>query len=95
MTSSIAPSPFHNDQPFVTAALRTISYQKLVHGDAVEQAKLFDCGEKDGFFYLDLTEPESKGLWADYQSVLTIMGEFFDQPMEKKLPFAYDSDIQG
>lgn len=95
MDHKIASSPFNNDQPFTTAELRTISYKKLVAKDPAEQAKLLDCGEKDGFFYLDLLEPESEGLWNDYKSVLAVMSEFFEQPVESKLPYAYGSDVQG
>lgn len=95
MEQAIAPSPFKDDQSFVTAALRTISYQKLVNGDTAEQNKLLDCGERGGSFYLDLTQPESQGLWEDYENVLGVMAEFFDQPIHKKLPFAYGSDVQG
>ena len=95
MDQNIAPSPFENDQPFSVAALRTISYQKLVHLDAVEQSKLLECGEKDGFFYLDLSHSESDGLWEDYKKVLAVMAKFFDQPAQNKLPFAYGSVVQG
>ena len=95
MEQSIPLSPYDDGQPFITAAIRTVSYQKLVQLDAAEQAKLLECGQNDGFFYLDLTQPESEGLWDDYKQVLAAMAEFFDQPEAKKLSYAYGSDVQG
>jgi hypothetical protein len=95
MTSSIPTSPFNDERPFTVARLQTFSFQKLVNRGAEEQAKLLAAGERDGFFYLDLTEPESKGLWNDYEAVLSVMASWFDQPLDAKTPFAYGSDVQG
>jgi hypothetical protein len=95
MISSIPPSPFNDERPFTVAQLQTFSFQKLVNRDAEEQAKLLAAGERDGFFCLDLTEPESKGLWNDYNAVLSVMVSWFGQPLDAKTPFAYGSDVQG
>ncbi|POS68961.1 hypothetical protein DHEL01_v212644 [Diaporthe helianthi] len=95
MSSTILPSPFSDHRPFTIAQLRTFSFQKLLIQDANELAQLLEAGEKDGFFYLDLTGSESLGLWDDYKKVLSIMAAFFDQALEKKLTYAYGSDVQG
>ncbi|CRG89333.1 hypothetical protein PISL3812_06369 [Talaromyces islandicus] len=95
MSSSILPSPYDDERPFPIAQLQTFSLQKLLSKDAAEVSRLLAAGEKDGFFYLDLTRPESLGLWEDYKGVLSTMASFFDQPVEEKLPFAYGSDVQG
>ncbi|KUI70439.1 Naringenin,2-oxoglutarate 3-dioxygenase [Cytospora mali] len=95
MSSKILPGPFPDQRPFSVAQLQAFSFQKLLSQDADEIARLLAAGETDGFFYLDLTAPESRGLWDDYQKVLSIMAAFFDQPLGEKLPFAYGSDVQG
>lgn len=95
MSSTILPSPFPDDRPFVTADLQTFSLVKLLNKDPEEISRLLRAGEKDGFFYLDLTAPESRGLWDDYHGVLAVMKRFFDLPLEEKTPFAYGSDVQG
>ncbi|KAK2759177.1 hypothetical protein FQN54_003277 [Arachnomyces sp. PD_36] len=95
MSSTILPSPFPDERPFIVAQLQTFSFKKLLNKDPEEAARLLAAGEKDGFFYLDLTAPESQGLWEDYHGVLATMKEFFNEPLEQKLPFAYGSDTQG
>jgi hypothetical protein len=95
MASTILPSPFPDDRPFTTADLQTFSTVKLLNKDPEELARLLLAGEKDGFFYLDLTAPESRGLWDDYHGVLSVMKGFFDLPLDQKTPFAYGSDVQG
>lgn len=95
MPSKILPSPFADERPFVVAQLQTFSFQKLSRRDPEEFARLLRAGEKDGFFYLDLTAPESRGLWEDYQDVLNTMVSFFDESLNAKVPFAYGSDVQG
>ncbi|KAI1321506.1 2OG-Fe(II) oxygenase family oxidoreductase [Xylariaceae sp. FL0255] len=95
MSSKIPPSPFPDERPFVIANLQTFSFKKLLRQDPEELSRLLLAGEKDGFFYLDLSAPESQGLWGNYQQVLATMSKFFDEPLDAKLPFAYGSDVQG
>lgn len=95
MASPILPSPFPDDRPFITADLQTFSFVKLLNKDPEEIARLLEAGKVDGFFYLDLTAHESRGLWDDYYSVLAVMKGFFNQPLDEKVPFAYGSDVQG
>ena len=95
MSLTILSSPYDDGRHFTVAALQTFSFAKLLKKDKEEFNRLLQAGEKDGFFYLDLTSPESKGLWQDYQGVLAAMQSFFAQPIENKLPFAYGSDVQG
>ena len=95
MPSRVYDSPLKDGKPFVCAQLRTMSFEKLMARDAQELAKLLAAGEEDGFFYLDLTSPESKGLYEDYKGVLSVMAAWFEQPVEDKRKFAYGSDTQG
>ena len=95
MSSTILPSPFEDDRAFIVAQLQTFSFQKLLNKDTDEVNRLLVAGEKDGFFYLDLTAPESQGIWEDYHGVLSTMQSFFDEPLDEKLRFAYGSDVQG
>ena len=88
-------SPVKGDKPFNCAQLSTISFDELVDREPQAISKLLAAGEKDGFFYLDLTKTESQGLYEDYKKVLSIMGKWFDQPIESKLRYAYGSDTQG
>ena len=95
MHSRVYSGPLKDDKSFTCAQLRTLSFDKLVNRDDQELAILLAAGEKDGFFYLDLTKPESKGLYDDYKGVLSVMATWFDQPIESKSKFAFGSDIQG
>jgi isopenicillin N synthase-like dioxygenase len=86
---------FTPDRLSPEAQLRTICFSKLLHKDREEQARLLDAVETDGFFYLDLTHKDSMELYKDYEQVLCIMKSWFDQPVETKAQFAYNSDVQG
>ena len=77
------------------AVLPTILFDRLVDRDPQELAKLLAAGEKEGFFYLDLSKAESQGLYEDYENILAFMRTWFDQPLEEKLKYAYGSDTQG
>jgi isopenicillin N synthase-like dioxygenase len=67
----------------------------LVQRDAKELSRLLAACEKEGFFYLDLTSPESKNLYEDYHSVFDVMKDWFNQSLEEKAKFAYGSDVHG
>lgn len=95
MPSNVYSSPLKEGKPFTCAQLRTISFDRLTKRDARELSKLLAAGEEDGFFYLDLTSPASKGLYEDYEDVLSIMATWFEQPLAAKTRFAYGSDVQG
>lgn len=95
MSSTILPSPFPDGRPFETAKLQSFSFKMLLEQDEGELTRLLAAGETDGFFYLDISGPESQGLWEDYQSVLATMKKFFALPLDEKTPFAYGSDTQG
>ena len=95
MPSVTYPSPLKGDKSFTCADLPTIAFDKLIDRDPQELSKLLAAGEKEGFFYLDLTKPESKGLYDDYENVLSIMKAWFNLPLEEKVKYAYGSDTQG
>jgi hypothetical protein len=95
MPHQISPSPYADDREFSVAELQTISFAKLASCDPEEQHRLMIAAEQDGFFYLNISDLESKGLWSDYQGVLDVMASWFETPMEEKVKFAYGSDVQG
>lgn len=96
MHSTIFDSPFKDSTtPFNCAVIQTVAFDKLVRRDATELARLLAACEQEGFFYLDLTSPESKSLYDDYKSVLSVMKEWFNESPEEKAKFAYGSDIHG
>ncbi|THZ96432.1 putative 2OG-Fe(II) oxygenase family oxidoreductase [Aureobasidium pullulans] len=95
MPHQISPSPYADDRKFSVAELQTISFAKLASCDPEEQHRLMVAAEQDGFFYLNISDMESKGLWSDYQGVLDVMASWFETPMEEKVKFAYGSDVQG
>lgn len=88
-------SPFKDDRPFVCADLSVISYAKLVERDVVELQRLLAAGKEDGFFYLDLTSAQSQGLLDDWKGVLSVMADWFEQPLETKMAFDYHVDNHG
>ncbi|CAD0093578.1 unnamed protein product, partial [Aureobasidium vineae] len=95
MSAQFARGPYADDRSFPVAELQTISFAKLASRDPEEQHRLMIAAEQDGFFYLNLLDAESKGLWDDYKNVLNIMASWFESPMEDKVKFAYESDPLG
>ncbi|KAL9012053.1 MAG: hypothetical protein Q9173_003156, partial [Seirophora scorigena] len=95
MPTTTYSSPVRGDKSFTCADLPTLAFDKLVDRDPQELTKLLAAGEKEGFFYLDLTKSESKGLSDDYETILSVMKTWFDQPLEEKVKYAYGSDTQG
>ena len=66
-------SPVKGDKSFTCANLPTVAFDKLVDRDPRELAKLLAEGEQEGFFYLNFTTPESKGLYDDYETLLSVV----------------------
>ncbi|KAL8832854.1 MAG: hypothetical protein Q9170_004720 [Blastenia crenularia] len=89
------PSPLKADKAFTCAEIPTIAFNKLIDREPAELAKLLAAGQKEGFFYLDLTKVESQGLYEDYENILAFMKDWFNQPLEEKVKYAYGSDTQG
>ncbi|KAH9904938.1 putative 2OG-Fe(II) oxygenase family oxidoreductase [Xylariomycetidae sp. FL2044] len=82
-----------NSNP-VTAAdhFSTISYEKLVSGDAEELAAVYQASERDGFWYLDLQgqKGEPNPVVADVQTAFKIVAEFFALADEEKINYDID-----
>jgi isopenicillin N synthase-like dioxygenase len=74
-------------EPQEMAIFKTINYEKLLCADHDELVSLLSACTEDGFFWLELSGPETKHLWHQAGEVFTVMKEFFEQPLEKKLEF--------
>lgn len=69
----------------------TVDYQRLVEVDAAHLKLLRTACERDGFFYLDLSQQDT--LLGDVQKAMGIAQRFFELDEEKKLE--YDIDLIG
>lgn len=71
----------------------TISYVKLLAGDANESLAIHQACQRDGFCYLDLSTPghEPNPITQGVQSAFKIAKEFFDLEDEEKLKFDIDA----
>ena len=71
----------------VLAQLESIDFARLLRNDPAESKKLLNACETHGFFYLNLLSKSADGILDDYASVLQVMSEWFEQPLEKKMEF--------
>ena len=78
-----------------TAYLETLNFAKLARKDKAELAKLLNACQKQGFFYLDVTNSNaSKGL-VDRLKALCLTKHWFEQPAEEKMKLYQDSVTKG
>lgn len=87
-------SPLKDDEVLFCANFLTILFDKLIERDPQELAKLLSVEKKEGFFYFDLIKAESQRLWKDYKKILIFMKTWFNQPLDEKLQYAYNSNTQ-
>jgi isopenicillin N synthase-like dioxygenase len=69
------------------AVLETVEFEKLLNLDPVEQVKLLLACQKQGFFYLHLPQDGNRELWAQTKSIMAVMKEFLEQPVETKMKY--------
>jgi isopenicillin N synthase-like dioxygenase len=82
-----------NGHPVVSSALPTIQLDRLRAGVGEESKRLLDACRTHGFFYLDLqSDPILCRQWED---MLAVMKNYFEQPLEVKLKDARNSDNYG
>ena len=67
------------------AVIETIEFEKLLNSDPAEQLKLLWACQNLGFFYLHVPQDGNRKLWAQTKSVMAIMKEFLEQPVETKM----------
>lgn len=82
-----------NESIAVAKSLPTIDLNLLRAGDDTESKNLLSACRSHGFFYLNLTsDPKLLKLWED---MLTIVKQYFEQPLEVKMQDARGSDNYG
>lgn len=69
------------------AQLDTFSLFKLLDGDEVEQARLYDTCQTRGFFYLDCRNSPAESLPEDAESVGRLSEQVFKLPMDIKMQY--------
>ncbi|KAF5027085.1 hypothetical protein F66182_797 [Fusarium sp. NRRL 66182] len=74
------------------AALRSISLQKLIDGDAEASAQLLKASTDLGFFYLDCQDVASGRIMEDVQNMYDLSIGFYDLPQEEKSKWFVDRD---
>lgn len=75
-----------------TVDFTTISYAKIVQGDADELTSLRKACEQEGFWYLDLRGENREPIQAvkDVPVVLKVLDEFFQLEREEKMKYDVD-----
>ena len=82
-----------NDKVTLSTSLPTISLLRLEAGDANESAALLQACSSHGFFYLNLQGADT--LLGTWRSLLSVIADYFDQPVDHKMNDARESDNQG
>lgn len=77
------------------AELRTIKFSALLDRDPIELTKLIKACTEVGFFYLDLTTPCARKMLRNLQELSTLMANWFEQPLHKKLETDTASNSHG
>jgi len=86
-------TPSAPPEDIAVANLPTIEMNLLQAHDASEFEKLLKACEVYGFFYLNL---ENYGtMLQDWQKVLDLMKDYFDQPLDVKMRDCRSSDTHG
>src|SRR3954463_1931873 len=72
-----------------TASLNKISLAKLLEGDEVESAALYNSCKSSGFFLLDLEGcQDGDVLWKESESLFGLAEKMCDMPYEQKMQHA-------
>lgn len=77
------------------ANLSTICLQDLAAGSAAERARMLKACIEDGFFYLDLTKPKTRGILQDVETIFDLSQDLFNYPTEIKNLFDVDKISPG
>ena len=80
--------PFPEDPKFPQAKLQTVSLEKLLDQDSLEQDRLLEACKSRGFFYLDLTGCESgETILHDAENLCHVADKTYALPLEEKLKY--------
>lgn len=91
----IVEGPYADNRSYVVKEMSVVSFSRIVDRNPHECAKLLAAAENDGFFYLDLSGKESNGLWQTYKKSLGVIANWFEEPVEEKAAYAFNSDTNG
>lgn len=75
------------------AQLRTIRLPSLRDGSVSETRKLLEAAINDGFFYLNLTDPEEETFLNHVDEIFTMSKAIFD--LEQSIKLHFDVDLLG
>jgi non-haem dioxygenase in morphine synthesis N-terminal len=78
---------------FPIANLETVDVKLLEAKDSKEYDRLLKACKHYGFFYLQLSDYGT--VLSDWQKLLQIMGEYFEQPLDVKMKDSRNSDTHG
>ncbi|TQS33218.1 hypothetical protein Golomagni_06444, partial [Golovinomyces magnicellulatus] len=95
MPSTTRPSPTIHLPSDKIANLSTICLQDLASGSAAERARMLKACIEDGFFYLDLTKPKTRGILDDVETIFGLSENLFNYPTEVKNLFDVDKISPG
>ncbi|EPE34348.1 Clavaminate synthase-like protein [Glarea lozoyensis ATCC 20868] len=73
--------------------LSSLSLSRLEGNNAEESKRLLEACAQDGFFYLDLRD--HKQLLVDYEALLEIIKQYFNEPLDQKMKDDRKSDTIG
>lgn len=74
----------------VIASLKELSFLALLNGESSAIADLHDAGVKDGFFYLDLRNPQTQIILDEVEKLYDVAENIFHLPLEHKLKYDVD-----
>lgn len=75
------------------AQLQTVNLRNLQDGSKSESGKLLDVAIKDGFFYLDLTDPCEEKFLNHVDEMFAMSKAMFD--LEENIKLHFDVDLLG
>lgn len=81
------------NKPVLSTTLPTLRLDLLRAEDLTERKKLLSACHSHGFFYLDLTSDQQ--MTQNWDEMLAVMKQYFEQPLEVKMEDARGSDNTG
>lgn len=75
--------------------MQSIDYSLLLSQDPGEVERVTQACINDGYFQLDLSGIDGRGVLADHKATLSLMERFFSMPIEAKNEFGLLSSHLG
>jgi isopenicillin N synthase-like dioxygenase len=77
------------------AQLQAVDLSHLLEHDAEEITKLAKACQEDGFFYLNLTDKRFEGILKDWKTLLPLVNNWFNEPIEDKMKYNHGTVRHG